>query len=85
MDAPEVREVSVIVQLISYYCVPSNLHEIEISSRDQVSCSQEMLHLLTDANLRVNHFLKVVWISDLNKVKLWISHISNQFASCSDK
>jgi len=44
-----------------------------------------MLHLFTDANLRVNHFLKVVWISDLNEVELWISHISNQFASCSDK
>lgn len=32
-----------------------------------------MLHLLSDANLRVNHLLKIVRVPDLSGIKLGIS------------
>jgi hypothetical protein len=73
MDAAEVRQVSVVVQFVSNDRVPRCLHQIETGTGYQVARRQEMLHLLADTNLRVNHLLEVVGVSDLCNIKFGIS------------
>lgn len=57
------REVSVVVKLISNDGVTSSLHQIKIGSGDQITCSQEMLHLFTNGNLGVNQLLHIGRVS----------------------
>jgi len=73
MDAAEVRQVAVVVQFVSHDRVPRGLHQVEARARDQVARRQEMLHLLTDTYLRVNHLLQIVRVPDLCNIKFGIS------------
>ena len=76
VNASEMREVSVIVKLISNDCVTSCLHQVQVCPGDEVTCRQEMLHLLSNAHLGIDHLFEIVRVPDLERVELRVLKVS---------
>ena len=71
------RQIPVIIELICHYGETGCLLHVEVRAGYEVASGEEMLHLLADAHLGIDHFLEVNGVSDLRCVKSGVSQVSH--------